>query len=179
MINNKNIPYYIIVFVIFILLKYAYTLADNNQLLFLLKPVNLFVSASTSSFSVFIPEKGYFHRHLNILIDKSCSGLNFWLIGFLMFSFLGLKYSQNQQKKLVVIPLALIVAYLLTIFVNASRIFILIVIQKKMYYFTNSQLAFIHEAVGIITYLSFLILVYIIADKILINRVKHEKSIKP
>ena len=141
---NKKYEKQLTVIAIFLLLKYAFTIADASDLIFLLKPTNIFVGLLTGSHSVYIECNGYYHETLNIIINKSCSGFNFWLLSFLSFAYLKLP-----------IPTALGCAYLLTIFANTSRIFASIAMQSRA----------LHEAIGIITYLSFLILAHCLMEK--------------
>ena len=173
--NIKNIPYYLTAIGIFILFKFGFTYADNDNLIFLLKPTDKLVGLLTGSNSVYISDKGFFYNQLNIVIDKSCAGFNFWVLSFLMLTFLGLKYFNSKIKKLLAIPLALISAYCLTIFVNTSRIFVSIVIQNQMNDIFSNQKHIIHETIGIVTSLSFLILTYFIIDKILIKKTHNAK----
>jgi exosortase K len=169
-LTNKNIPYYLTVVGLFILLKYGYTLADNNDLAFLLKPTDKLVGLLTGSHSVYLSESGYYHDQLNILIDKSCSGFNFWILGFLLFTYSSIKFFDKTSNKILIIPIALIGAYLLTIFVNTSRIFASIVVQSQTKNILFNQQHILHESIGIITNLTFLILAYIIIEKILIHK---------
>lgn len=169
--EKRNIPYYIISIAIFILLKVGYKFANNNSLTFLLKPTNKLVGFLTGSDSCYNSDSGYFYQQLNIAIDKSCAGFNFWILTFLMLVFLILKH--NKINRLYTIPFALVTAYILSIFVNTSRIFTSIVIQNKVHNFGNQHI--IHEAIGVITNLSFLILIYLLTDKILLKIRNHAK----
>ncbi len=173
--NIRAILYYSIAAGIFFTLKFGYTQAENDDLTFLLKPTDKFVGFLTGSNSVYEIDKGYFHNQLNIYIDKSCSGFNFWILSFLMLAFLGLKNLDSEIKKVLTIPLALVAGYLLTIFVNTSRIFASIIIQNQKINIFEIQPHIIHEAIGIITNLSFLILAYYITNRILIKKIHHEK----
>ena len=155
--KNKNIPYYLTAVGLFILLKFGYTLADNNDLTFLIKPTDKLVGFLTGSHSIYLAERGYYHEHLNIIIDKSCSGFNFWILCFLLFTYLTVKYFDKTLNKILTIPTALIGAYLLTIFVNTSRIFAFIVVQTQTKNILLNHQHILHEAIGIITNLTFLI----------------------
>lgn len=168
--TNKNTPYYLTAIGLFILMKFAFTLADNNDLTFLIKPTDKLVGLLTGSHSVFFSDKGYYHEHLNIIIDKSCSGFNFWILCFLLFTYLTVKHFDNSLHKFLAIPTALIGAYLLTIFVNTSRIFASIVVQTQTKNLFINQQHIIHEAIGIITNLTFLILAYVLIEKLLIHK---------
>jgi len=173
--NNYNILYYLIAIGIFILLKFGFTFAESDNLIFLLKPTNKFIELLTGSNSIYISDKGYFHNQLNIYIDKSCAGFNFWVLSFLMLTFFGLKNLDNNFKKMLTIPMALIGAYFFTVFANTSRIFASIVIQNQTNSYFESQQHLIHESIGIITYLSFLIFMYFLANKILTNKISYAK----
>lgn len=173
--TNKNIPYYLTAVGLFILLKFGFTLADNNHLTFLLKPTDKLAGLLTSSHSVYHAENGFYHNKLNILIDKSCSGFNFWILCFLVFTYLTVKHLDKPLHKMLSIPTVLLCAYLLTIFVNASRIFASVIVQKQIKIFFSNQQHLIHEAFGIITNWSFLVLTYYIIEKILIHRRRNAK----
>lgn len=152
---------------LFILLKFSFTFADHTDLTFLLKPTDKLIWLLTGSQSVYFSESGYFHEHLNIIIDKSCSGFNFWILCFLLFTYLIVKYFEKTLYKFLTIPTALLVAYLLTILVNTSRIFVSIVVQAQTKNFFLNDQHIIHEAIGITTNLTFLILAYVLIEKFL------------
>lgn len=173
--TNKNIPYYLTAVGLFILLKFSFKLADNNDFIFLLKPTDKLVGLLTGSHSVYLSDSGYYHEHLNIIIDKSCSGFNFWILCFLLFTYLTVKHFDKSLHKFLTIPTALIGAYLLTIFVNTSRIFASIIVQTQTKNIFLNQQLLIHEAVGIITNLTFLILAYILIEKLLNHKRHNEK----
>jgi exosortase K len=96
---NRNIPYYLTSVGLFVLLKVGFTFADNNDLAFLLKPTDKFVGLLTGSQSVFLAKDGFFYEKMNVVIDKSCSGFNFWILCFLVFAYLGLKYFDKHKKE--------------------------------------------------------------------------------
>lgn len=175
--TNNNIPYYLIAAGLFVLLKFCYTFAENTDLIFLLKPVNKLVGFLTGSNAVYHPDTGYFHEHLGIIIDKSCSGFNFWVLSFLLFTFLTLKIFDVPLQKILGIPMALLGAYLLTIFVNASRIFVSIITYSYTKNVFQNQQHILHEAIGIITNLTFLILAYVLVEKLLIRLRGHAKFV--
>jgi len=171
---NRNIPYYLAAVVLFVLLKVGYTFADNNDLIFLLKPTDKIIGLLIGSQSVYIVDYGFFHEKMNIVIEKSCSGFNFWILSFLVFAYLGFKYFDKRSHKILTIPTALLGAYLLTVFANASRIVASIIVQNQTSNFFPNQQYIVHEAVGITTYFSFLVLVYILIE----NLLKHKNYAK-
>jgi exosortase K len=167
---KKNIPYYLIGIGFFILLKFWFGNGENDNLMFLLKPTDSLISTLTNSKSVYQVGNGFYHGKLNILIDKSCSGYNFFLLCFLMLLFLSLKYIKRNHHRILSIPVCFIGAYLLTIFVNTSRIYVSIILQNNAIDFLNIEQKIIHESIGIVTNLSFLIIIYLLVDNILINK---------
>jgi exosortase K len=176
MIAIKNIFYYLVAIVIFILLKFGYTIANTNDLFFLLNPTDKLVGLLTSSKSIYFADEGFYYQNFNVIIEKSCSGFNFLLLCFSMICILALKYILNSLYKSLIIPVALVSAYLMTIFVNAFRIFASIVLQNHANPFLpkNSQLV-VHEAIGIITNLFFLVIGYYLLERFLKNKTKYEK----
>ena len=171
---NKNIPYYLTAAGFFVLLKICFIFADNNDLTFLLKPTDMLVGLLIGSQSVYIIDYGFFHEKMNIVIEKSCSGFNFWILCFLVFAYLGLKYSNKHLHKILTIPTALLFAYFLTIFANTSRIVASIVVRNQTVGIFPSKQPLIHEVVGITTYFTLLVLVYFLIEKFL----KHKNYAK-
>jgi exosortase K len=95
---------------------------------------------------------------------------------FLLFTYLTVRHFDKTTGKILTIPTSLIGAYLLTLFVNTSRIFVSIIVQGQTNNILLNRQPIIHEAIGIITYLSFLILAYLLIDYLLKNRRQNEKS---
>ena len=93
-----------------------------------------------------------------------------------MLTFLFLKYAKKTFFKFLCIPAALLASYLFTIFVNASRIFVSIIMQQQANNFLpNRPHLILHEIVGVITNLTFLILIYIVSEKFLTNKYQNAK----
>lgn len=164
---NRNTLYYLIASLFFILFKLWYRTAETNQLTFLLKPVDIFIRSLTGVSSTYIENNGYYYQELQVVIDKSCSGFNFGILSFLVITYLLLKYATQPKHQLLAIPMSLTTAYLLTIFVNSSRIFCSLIIENQTNLFFKSQQHIIHESIGIIINLTFLTLTYILLEKVL------------
>ena len=170
MISNKNIPYYITSFILFIVLKFGYKFADTEDLTFLLKPTNKVVEFLTGMQCSFSQGAGYYYEQLNIIIDKSCSGFNFWLLCFLMLTFLFLKHTKTHLQKISVLSFSIIGAYIVTIGVNSARIFTSIIIQSQDFSTLYIEQKVLHQTIGIVTNLSFLVLIYILSERMLTNK---------
>ena len=131
----ENTAYYVTAALIFVLLRVGFSLANDNDLAFLLTPTDKLVGLLTGSHSVFIENAGYFHERLNIIIGKSCSGFNFLVLSFLVFAWLAVKYFNKPLRKFLNIPIAFVSACLLAVFVNVSRILASIALQNRINFF--------------------------------------------
>ncbi len=175
MTKNKNQIYYLLVIGIFILFKVWFINATNSNLAFILKPTSKLVGLVTGSSSIYLDESGYYFQDINIIIDKSCSGFNFWLLCYTMLFFLMLKSLQKNSHKLLAIPAVMLGAYILTILVSTSRIFVSLTIQNSLISFLQIEQHIIHEAIGVITNLSFLILFFFAVKNYLTKLELNEK----
>jgi len=170
-----NFVLYLIAFCLFILLKIWFKFATTHQLYLLLKPTNQIVEFLTGSASVYSKEVGFYHETLHVIIDKSCSGFNFMILSFIVFIHLGINHFKKSIHKTICIPLAFIGSYFLTLFVNSSRIYVSIVVQNQTQNISSIDQSILHEAIGIITNLSFLVLVYLLIEKALNRKKSYEK----
>jgi len=170
---EKNTLYYLTAIGIFLLLKIGFIFANNNDLIFLLKPTNHLIEFFTHSNALYLTESGYFHQRLNIIIDKSCSGFNFWILCYLMLTFLALRFLTHKIYKFLLIPSMLVLAYLMTILVNASRILLAIFIDRLGEQFISDQINWLHQAEGIFVYLFFLIIIYLGFEHLLKRLTQH------
>ncbi|MBK5723041.1 exosortase K, partial [Dysgonomonas sp. Marseille-P4677] len=170
--NMKNNYIFIIVcLAIFIGLKLVYPYLDTDFMRFLLTPTNKIVEIISGSKAIYNPTNGYFYPELNIVINKSCSGYNFWLISFLITTFV--LFKSEIIKKRQIIPLALLLSYITTPLVNTSRIIgYMIMIDSKTTSITTLETERIHQMEGILVYLTFLILIYISLNYI-VNKIRH------
>jgi exosortase K len=150
-----------------VFLKFYYRHIETNDVIFLLLPTNFLIEIVTFSTSRFILHEGYFYDNLNILIDKSCAGFNFFMICFCMLGFLFIQYIKSTFKKIGSLLLAFLLAYSFTILANTSRILCLIFVQHFAIQTTSFLKESIHLAIGVLVYLVFLILIYWVFESIL------------
>jgi exosortase K len=147
-------------------LKWWYRTATVDDLGFVLAPVAALVSWLTGEGFVLDATSGYLFSGLRILIDRSCSGVNFLVIAIASFALVlfprNPKYRPSLWWSLAVLPLA----YLLTIVVNSGRIVLLIALERAR--FSPSPLA--HEAIGAFYFLGTLLLVSILLDHLIRHR---------
>jgi len=163
--NKKQIFFIVLIIAIVIIAKLFYQTATNNDLIFLLLPVTFIIEVFSLSNAVFSPQNGYFFANLNIIIDKSCAGFNFWIITFSVMAFLLIIKTKNVKMNFFYIIMAVFLSYGLTIFANSSRIFTLLFTDIYFKQFSNK--IWFHEAVGVFVYLFVLISAYLFLDFIL------------
>jgi exosortase K len=161
MIWNKKTTYYCILVTLFLMLKFFFREADNSELAFLLKPTSLLVNLLIGSSSTFILEQGFFHEDLNIVIDKSCSGFNFWMLCFSLFSFTLLQ-SKKIDFRFFFFPPILVFTYLLTIFTNTSRILIAYKMNFFLLFINKDNHHLTHEAIGSFVFVFFFTFFYLL-----------------
>lgn len=158
---NKNTLYYLISAGIFILFKFIFIHASSDDLTYLLQPTNFIIETISNSNAQYLPNQGYYNKDLNILIDKSCSGFNFLMLCYLMLVFFIIDKLKNRTIKIISLPLLLLVSYILTIFINSSRIMLSILIHKLELHFLFDNTNWLHQLQGGFVYLFFLIIIYL------------------
>ncbi|WP_367268551.1 exosortase K [uncultured Pedobacter sp.] len=158
--------YYLFGILLFVCFKLAYITMDAEKLSFILSPTDYFVSKSTNSNSRWIEHLGYYHQDLNITIEKSCSGFNFFSLSFLITYCLSISYLKRFKLKWITLPGSLLFSWILTIFVNTSRISSSIFIANSINIPKQYQ-PLVHQAEGTFIYLFFLILTYKLINHLL------------
>jgi exosortase K len=164
---RKNLPYYLATLALFILLKLAYRAMDVNALLFLLKPVNVLVSTASGINYCYLESQGFYYPALNLLIEKSCSGFNFLLICFVALCLLLINHGRIIWHRLLAFPLAMCAAYLATIVANASRLLVSVFVQQHGGMLAKANYNHLHEAEGVLIYLTSLIALYLAVEYLL------------
>jgi exosortase K len=66
-------------------------------------------------------------------------------------------------------PIILTIAYMLTILVNTCRIYTVAIVQNYSIHWMAFDQAILHEAIGIVTHLSFLLISYYFIEKLLLK----------
>ncbi len=148
----------------FFILKFLFSVSSVEELKFLLFPIKKIIELLFGSTSVFIPTNGYFFEILNIVIDKTCAGYNFWLLSFALLAYINLNNLNKDYLKIISILFSFIVSFFFSIFVSSSRIYVSIILQSKIIIFSGNSI--IHESIGIITNLLFLIMIYFITENL-------------
>lgn len=163
-----ELPYYGFIAIVFVVCKLWYKQLGSEELLLLLTPISYLVGFFGDSTVQFSGENGYYLAALNIVIDKGCSGFNFWLISFVVLGFAVIMNIIEPKRKAILLILSLFVAYLLTIIANTSRI-LSIIKMNNLFPDLDKQYEWSHATQGTFVYLFFLISFYLITLKIIRN----------
>jgi exosortase K len=110
--------------------KWWYRTASVDDLGFVLRPVAALTGAFTGEAWTYMPGQGYWFPGLRVLIDGSCSGINFLIITTATFAFLILRRPGMGCSAPLLAVIATSGAYLLTIVTNAGRILTMIHVQR-------------------------------------------------
>ena len=159
---SRGFIYYALIAVIFVALKSWYTTAGNEDLQLFLGPVSRITAMITNTSMIFNSETGYYFPALDIVIDRSCSGFNFWLICFVMIAVASVPYIKKHQHAVAGFAAILLLCYVLTCFVNTARILFALLLDRLFPAITPAQQRIVHEAEGVFIYLSFLIIIYLL-----------------
>ncbi len=160
-LKDKTIFFYSISIVFIVAMSYISKNIDISHLKFLLYPVSKFIEMYFNIELFFIDGLGYGDINNSFIIGKSCLGLNFFilLIGIFIPKLIA------QKNKLKSSLLFIIAAYFITIITNFIRI------SSSIYFlgfnFEKEKFLFIHSSIGIITYLTSLIISFYFISKIL------------
>lgn len=146
-----------------------------TDLSFLLSPISQLVSLFTGLSFVFDVEQGYLATNNLIVIDKSCSGINFFLLTFSLLIFWFIRHFRNLLHQLLFFFTALVSTYLFTVLVNAFRITVAVKLLalKDALPWVDTDL--FHLLEGILFYAFFLVGFYLLVQK-LVGRYKVKKG---
>lgn len=140
-------------------LKYHYSVASENELRWILAPTTVLVELLTGIRFAFESYAGYMSSDNTFLIARSCSGVNFLIIAFLLLTLFPLW----QERELLwrSIPLALIIAYLATLGANTTRIVIALWLQRSEVAVPGMSAEQAHRLEGIIVYFVCLLILFV------------------
>jgi exosortase K len=142
-------------------LKWWYRDATVDDLWFVLRPVATVVGLLSGEPWTLVVGEGYVFPGLHMLIDRSCSGINFLVIATASFAFLLLHRADAGCAAPLLALLSTGGAYLLTVLVNSGRILTLIGLQRLELPISPVM----HEAIGAFYFLAGLMLATLLFDR--------------
>ena len=149
--------------IIAIAIKLFYANCQTEDLKLFLKPVSMVVSFFTGARYQYSAEMGYFFPALQISIERSCSGVNFFVMAFCMVSISVLPFYKTAVRKFIALTGFAFGAFLFTILANSSRIIIAINSLRWSEIFYTLGTDKMHLYQGSFIYIFFLILFYFLA----------------
>ncbi|QXM05300.1 exosortase K [Crassaminicella indica] len=157
---------FVYIWIIFIAacIKMIFKYGDFQYILFILKPVTKIVELVLGVAFKYYEGIGFINADFKIHISRGCSGINFFIMVFLMISFSFLFKIRNKNKSLVAL-IFFIVAYFITIIANASRIIVAFLIMNTIT-FNMKYERLMHQSIGVVFYFSYLIITYYLFSKI-------------
>ncbi|HSK64387.1 MAG TPA: exosortase K [Pyrinomonadaceae bacterium] len=154
-------------------LKFYYSTATPNDLLWILAPTTALVELFSGQQFEFESYAGYMSSDHRFLIAVPCAGVNFLITAFVMVAWRRLWRERFGPQVWYTIPVAAAIAYVATIIANAARICLALELRARSVevdWLTNNQL---HRLEGIVVYFGFLLLLFV-----LLERFDSEKPIK-
>ena len=143
-------------------LKYHYSLASSNDLLWILGPTAWLVEMVSGIRFDYEAYTGFVSHGYRIIIAPACAGINFFIIAFCMALFSSIHSFKRFWTKLSWLIASLVSAYFITVGVNAFRIVISICLYKTDLYYGWLNAQRVHRLEGVVIYFFFLWLFYTI-----------------
>ncbi|MBI1762099.1 MAG: exosortase K [Acidobacteria bacterium] len=155
-------------------LKRYYSSASADQLRWILAPTTALVELVSGVSFEFEAHAGYLSRERGFLIANSCAGVNFLLTAFLLLAFGRLLRNGARALAWHFIPAAALVAYLVTLLANATRIAIALQLQHAasgLGGLGGLNPAQVHRFEGIVIYFGFLLGLFVVSEKMAVGNV--------
>ncbi|HKY42081.1 MAG TPA: exosortase K [Pyrinomonadaceae bacterium] len=143
-------------------LKYHYSTATPDQLRWILAPTTLLVEVFSGKTFEFESYTGYMSSDHTFVIAAPCAGVNFLITAFLMLTLRRLWRERFQPGQWHLIPLAAVVAFGATLIANTTRIWLALSDLEISWLSANQQ----HRLEGIVVYFGFLLLLFLITDRL-------------
>lgn len=163
---RPDLPFYLLGLLLLLGIKYFYSGAGSDELLWILSPTTGWVELLSGIPFVYENGTGYVNHSLRLLIAPSCSGVQFMLIAFatLLFSFLHRIGNACILKKGLWFIASLSLSWILTVFVNGLRIIAAIYLPYYVKDINFVQRLLppdrLHTVIGIVVYFISLLTVF-------------------
>ena len=172
LIEKRDLPFYLAIAGIFIVSKLVFSQVSTDDMRYFLLPLDGLLALATNSGSLYLPAQGFYHAQLNILIDKSCSGFNFFVLCFAMLAFLSVRHFAGGRQRVIAMVTCLGLAYALAMFVNGARILASVLLQRIGNPLGYQHTELTHQMEGTFIYLFFLIVIYAVFQFLLTRRAR-------
>lgn len=163
---KNNGMYYFLILLAAWGLKFHYSRAGSDELLWVLAPTAGLVELISGIAFVNEAHTGFVSQGHRFIVAPACAGINFLIIAFCMATFSNMHAFRRHRSKILWFAGCFLSAYLLTIAVNTLRIIISMhtyTADIRLGWFTPAR---IHRLEGVIIYFFFLNLFYMIINKV-------------
>ena len=173
---RQNFTFYLAGILVVLGIKYYYSQADCDSLLWILAPTTHWVEFLSKIPFTYVSGTGYVNNSLRLLIAPSCSGVQFMIItaATLIFSFVHIIASPQDHKSLKTsvrimrgfgwIIASIIISWIFTVIVNGLRIIVAIYLPEYLERagLMNGILTWdrLHTMIGVIVYLIALLTIH-------------------
>ncbi len=164
---SKNRFFYAAGIIIIFAIKYYYSRADTNALNWILSPTSRWTGFLSGTPFQKIQDAGFINHDFRIIINSSCSGINFLIISFSTLFFSFIHYFSKTRSKFLWMPASLLLSYLFTIGINGLRIISSIYLYEADIYNGWITPERVHMFGGTIIYLISVIVLYNTFRKVL------------
>ena len=165
-ITWNQLAQFVVVLLCTFALKLYYSRVSADQLRWILAPTAGLVELLSGVSFEFESHAGYLSRERGFLIANSCAGVNFLLTAFLLLTLGKLLRGRSKQMAWGFIPTAALIAYLVTLLANTARICVALWLQRLPAEIKWLNPAQLHRFEGIFIYFGFLLLLFVISEKI-------------
>ena len=159
--KKSQVIFLLTVFCIGFAFKWIFTNLGVEYSVWLLKPTTFWVEQIIGLDFNFIQNEGYVCTQIlpTTIIDKSCSGLNFWLMTFLLGAFAFHKNITDVWRFFYGVVASFFLAWCVTMIANTGRIVISIKFLSLLEPYIEYKQS--HLLLGIFMYVTMLILYYL------------------
>jgi exosortase K len=147
-------------------LKYHYSVANADELSYVLSPTATVVEWITGATMVAEAGAGYLSQELSILIAPSCAGVNFLVMAWCMLGLGFVRQVSAPCAKLAWLVLSAALAYATTVMVNAIRIVVGAVLQSVPPAWALLPPEQVHRVEGVVVYLTALLVLFSLATSV-------------
>jgi len=146
-------------------LKFYYSNATADELLWILAPTTALVELLSGRSFAFESYTGYMSSDHRFVIAVPCAGVNFLITALLMLGLRRLWRDRFQTVRWTFLPVTAALAYVATLIANATRICIALEMQRRSVevdLLSGNQL---HRLEGIVVYFGFLLLLFLVSER--------------
>jgi exosortase K len=147
-------------------LKLFYSTASADQLRWILAPTTACVEVVSGVSFEFESHAGYISADRGFLIAASCAGVNFLITAFLMLSGRQLLLERSKNLTWGFIPVAVALAYVVTLVANTTRIVIALQMRRASAEYDWLHPNQVHRFEGIVVYFMFLLLLFVVSERL-------------